>query len=241
MITNLYYYGYYLPNRINNYVGTPRKTSRTSPTTKTSDLSSTYSSFSKKTDEASFSLNKALNSQILNYANSLSKNINGLKSVSNSFLNQTESNDLEYDDLEETVSHSLSDFTGVINDFKKFSKKSGDQSKPIADFSDNIDSIVKENADTLGKLGVTVEDDGTLSFDKNTFKKKSVADLDGSVPKLRDMFQNVYDSTYDVMNLPMSDHMNFKDLNYYYNYNYSPVEANTFKIIETGMIVDIAV
>jgi len=48
----------------------------------------------------------------------------------------------------------------------------------------------------------------------------------------------VYESTGDFLQLPLSEHMNFRNLKYYYNYKTGSISKDSFTIIESGMIVN---
>lgn len=239
MITDLFYYSYYVPNRINNY----SKSDKTSPIKKVDKAAKVYGTQTRKSESAdsSFFLNKAFKNKVFKYVNSLSRGINGIKNISNYITDRLDSEDLTYDELNERVSMALESFVGRFNDFRNLSEDNKEHAVFIEDYANRLRNRVVDNAQNLERAGVTVNDSGELYFDKNNYRGIPVSELDGVVSGLKGTFKEIYKDTFDIMSVPMSEHMNFKDLDYYYNYMYSPTDPNTFRIIETGMLVDIAV
>ena len=80
---------------------------------------------------------------------------------------------------------------------------------------------------------------GKLFFDENYFDSLSPKNISENIKELREFCKSIYNDTCEIMTVPMEEHMNFKNLNYYYNYIFSNEKPNTVKIIETGMLVDI--
>jgi hypothetical protein len=58
---------------------------------------------------------------------------------------------------------------------------------------------------------------------------------------MKNLAEKVYKKTADFLDKPLSEHMSFRPLSYYYSYKFGAVTHNPFRLVESGMLVDLAV
>lgn len=236
MLTNIYYYNFYKPYMIKSVSSSNSSTAtkRKIPTT------------AAKGENLSFQLNKALKTDVVQYAKDMTKYIVGLKdSAKNTVRDMEELQENIYekgfDTAKEWLEEDMQEFTEGINQALDFSDQQ-QHSQAIKEFSSEISYILSDNAKELSEMGIQQDENGRLSFQKEKFDELSQSDaqgsLSGAVRNSIDAFRNIYAQTTDILTVPMSEHMHFKSLNYYYNYRLGSLYNDTFRIIEEGMIVD---
>lgn len=188
---------------------------------------------SYKQSELTFFLNKALNNNVKSYVYELSANFNELKNISNSIYEK-----LYYNTYSEKLPDNIKTFTSTYNRFIGFLNENISNSPSFKGILDNVTNFINQNVSTLKKLGVKIQKNGFLDTD---FEE----DLEISRDLVEDKnIQNFYNSLYnklcDFMKEPLSNHMEFKEFSYYFNYSGDYNKNKSFKIIEQGLLVDIA-
>ncbi len=259
MLTNLFYYDLYKPYIFKNEKITSKVPVSYSKTEHSkSDTSNSGSSEVESENEYSFFLNKSFKNEIVDYAETISLDLNSIKNSAKNVINNTGSLLFNFGATKEKIKKSLSDFAKKYNAYNNFAKRNNRQSPLLSTFSDSLKFRVSDNFDCLAKLGfsdVSTKTEGTsdeglsdkpiekISFDEEYFDSLSQKNISENLSPLKEFCQSIYDDTCEIMTVPMEEHMNFRNLDYYYNYifaNNSSKSHNTVKIIETGMLVDIS-
>jgi len=230
MLTSVYYYGYYKPYILNKMpkIGEGRRkvnTDNKDPETR-----------------ETFVLNNSLKRDIIRYASNLSGTVNDLKETSKdvlqdifNFKRTVMERDLTYAKAE--LSDDLSNLTTAYNRNLKFTHKEAN-SKPLKVFVNDLAYDVSISTTALSKYGITVADDDVMTFDAEYFDKLSGRQVAEANKANHALFKNIYNSTSEFLTLPLSEHLKFKNLGYYYNYKLGTMEKDSFKLIQSGMIVD---
>lgn len=194
-------------------------------------------------------LNKAYSNRVVNYAHTLYTSILDLKDSAKDldyFID-------EYKTVEEKISTLDDEKKKKVNEMfeNKISKFTDDynyaiefantqiHSKTLKDFSSELSDVLAEHKQVLDSLEITGDSENKIikNFDlTDTLDKLSI---DEKLNSIKSLVEDIYDSTQYILSKPMSDHMNFKGLSYYYNYKLDKYEANTFELIEAGMIIDV--
>lgn len=237
MLTNLYYYDYYRPYILKNE--NLKSINRRNTTKSNEDTSSSYSSeANESTKSFSFFLNKSLKNEIINYASTISKDFNSMKDTARFMSNKLNKNNLSDKENIEDISNGLDDFVNEYNEYLDFAEDNYENSNVLRDYAENVITMVSENKDYLAQIGININEDKKLTIDKTKFEKNinNITDISENIKK---MYNDIYEDTCAVMNMPLSQHMNFKNLSYYYNYKYASIDYKTFNITDTGMLVDI--
>lgn len=238
MLTNIFYYDFYKPYIFKNEKLTSKRPYAHS-NKNDSVLNSQQSGNSEK--EYSFFLNKTFKNEIVNYAETISNDLNSIKNSVKNVVNKMSNNYFNYDSEVENLKYELEEFTEKYNSYKDFAEKNYRHSPLLSNFSDSLKFRVENNKDILSKFGVFYDDElNEISFDINVFDSLSSKEILNDVSNLKRLCGEIYNDTCEIMTVPMEEHMNFKNLNYYYNYIFSNENHNTVKIIETGMLVDIS-
>lgn len=234
MLTNIFYYNYYKPyivkekSNVKSVIRSKAKTEiAQSKTAKSGE--STYE----------YSLNKAIKSDIVAYATDISSNLNSIKETTNFLINRYTRRDIISNNEKKNFEDGLERFVDEINNFDNFYDSTSKSSSALNGYKQILSDRLDEYKDKLSYVGIEKNEEGTLSFDKEAFKSIDNKDYIDHIFESAQMFKDIYDDTCEVMQLPMSEHMNFKNLDYYYSYTYIPKYKNDFKYIETGMLVDI--
>lgn len=195
-------------------------------------------------------LNKSFSENVVEYAHTLSTTILDLKDSSKEldyFLDEYKTVEDKIEILDNKKKEQVNDiFEEKVKRFvydydNAFNFANGQShSKALLDFSSELYEITEEYEEILARLGINESNsDGlTINFDlNNTTDKQGIRDkLEG----IKSFVSEIYNSTQNILNTPMSEHMNFKGLKYYYNYKLDKYQSNTFELIESGMIVDVA-
>jgi len=111
----------------------------------------------------------------------------------------------------------------------------------IKSLTSGIADGVYKNIQSLNGLGVTASEDGTLSFDRTKIDGASYAELADALRGAKSLASDIYGKSAAFIDTPLADHMNFKQLSYYYSYKLGSVTANPYQLVESGMIYDVAV
>ncbi len=230
MLTQIYYYNYYKPYILKN---------SEADSVKRSAFSELRQSVSFGKNDKVYLLNKAFRTDVLSYAKQLSESVNGLRESSFSLLRDMHKGvfDEETRSKKEILSDGLREF---VDGYNKLIKFSGDQahSKNLKEFTKNISRQVFNNHMGLKKFGLEVKETGDITFNEEAYDELSEERLSILLYKSEGFLKKIHEGTKNMLKLPLSEHMRFKDLGYYYNYKYGKPTANTFKIIESGMLVD---
>jgi len=235
MLTNLYYYDYYRPYILKNE---NNKLLKRKDFVKSNykNLSSSNNS-EKNLNSFSFFLNKSLKNEVINYASTVSREFNSIKDTARFMQNNLNDNSFEKKENANNIFYGMNDFVNQYNSYLEFADDNDQNSNILRSYADEIVDIVSKNKDELESIGIKMDDGGRLSIDEEIFGNidavKNVSD------NIKNMYSDIYKNTCQAMNAPLSQHMNFKNLSYYYNYKYASIDYNSFDVMDTGMLVDI--
>lgn len=247
MLTNIFYYDFYKPYIFKN----EKMTSKQYVNHQNTENKKTETSFENTEDsenEYSFFLNKSFKDEIVNYAENISMDLNSIKNSAKNIINKTHSY-FNIDSVKNNLKKELKDFEKRYNMYTDFADKNYKNSPLLSNFSDSLKYRVETNYDVLSKFGISYIEDTSdetdlkskkLFFNESLFDSLSQKDVSDNIKNLREFCKTIYDDTCEIMTVPMEEHMNFKNLDYYYNYIFSNEKHNTVQIIETGMLVDIS-
>ncbi len=247
MLTNLFYYDFYKPYIFKN----EKLTSKLPINYPKNERERKADSNGIKNDENeySFFLNKTYKTEIVNYAESISLDLNSIKNAAKNIINNSLSS-FNFESLKENFKSELHELEKKYNMYINFAEKNKNNSPLLSNFANSLKYRVETNLDILSKFGISYEntnpdsddynaDLSKIIFDKDFFDSLSQSYISENVTEFKDFCKSIYDDTCEIMTVPMEEHMNFKNLNYYYNYIFSNENHNTVQIIETGMLVDI--
>lgn len=229
MLTNVHYYGHYKPyifkdNRIKEFF----------------NAKNTHT-----IDGYNVLLNKSLKNEVIKYVNLMSESIVNIKESINLIINHITdfySNQNKYtkEQITNWLQAELNIFVEEVNISLDLFKEQP-HSKKLKEFANNFESTLEENLEYLNNIGILKEESSNFKFNENTISK---IDFDSDLDNLKTflpIFQELYNDTVNLLKLPFNEHMQFKYLNYYYNYQMGKIKQNTFNIVQQGLIIDITI
>jgi len=190
-------------------------------------------------------LNKTFSQNVVEYAHTVYSTILNLKDTSKQLLDFIEEYKTVEDKIETLDASKKEQVADIFNkkaqsfvnsyDAAYYFAKDQSHSKVLLDFSSELSYIAAQHQDITKKLEASSID--------NPFEVTNITVAKDTVEKLENIksfVDEIYGSTQKLMGKPMAAHMNFSGLGYYYNYKLSVYYSNTFELIESGMIVDVA-
>jgi len=184
-------------------------------------------------------LNKAQNNRVLGYAKDLSSNIIGLKDAAKMYLYDMHLIDrngtITFESHLQWVEEDLQNFIRSYNNIQYISQNYS-HSAELTHFAHYIRNFTDQSSNVLSHLGViSYEEEGLTYHGMGTMATKETA------KQAVDTFKNAYNASRDFLARPLTQYMDFKGLNYYYNYTIGSAKESTFGIIGAGMLFDVAV
>jgi len=229
MVTNVYYFTHYAPYIVNN-LKRKRIAGYSRSEVFVSDEGETYV------------LNKSLKKEVVGYATELSRAVNGLKDSSKYIIRDVRAfnkNEKEAGFMQTVawMSDNISNFVESYNRTISFANKNKD-SRVLTEFADDLSYDLSVSLTALSRYHMTEDDGALLAFDESALKNDSKKNVRIANKQNLPFFEHVYDSSGKLLTAPLSEHMNFKNLKYYYNYKTGKISQDTFAIIGSGMIVN---
>ncbi|MDR3090902.1 MAG: hypothetical protein LBU36_01700 [Clostridiales bacterium] len=238
MITSVYYYGYYKPYILKNY-GFRRIAEK--------DADAVRAMCTRPApdyERERFILNNSFKAEFVDYANGLSNAVNSLKDAARDMSSDIAT--FQDSVFQEARSVSRASLALDLEDFADSYNKSVsiDSSRTaeqyFAYFAEDLRFAAVRNAENLAAYGLEVSPGGEeMIFNKKTFAALSSKSLYDASAKNEGFFSEMYDDSRRFLALPLAEHLVFKDLWYYYNYKLGTIEKDSFKYIQSGMIVDV--
>lgn len=194
-------------------------------------------------------LNKTYSNKIVDYAHTLYTSILDLKDSAKDldyFVDEYKIVEDKIETLDEERKRKVNEMfedkvSKFIDDYNNAVRFADTQihSQSLKDFSSELSDVLNEHKQVLDSLDISGDNENQIikNFDLTNVSDK--LSIDEKLNCLQNLIEDIYDSTQYILSKPMSEHMNFKGLSYYYNYKLDKYEANTFELIEAGMIVDI--
>lgn len=236
MLTNIFYYNFYKPYilKINESGKQPAKPKQE----KIADKRQSAERFKVL-------LNKSMKPEVVGYARGISSSIVGMKESAKYLVrDMTDFNKNMHrrgmDTAKRWIQCDLEDFVALYNISTEFLS---DQihSQALRGFSSRLEENVSMNLERLAGLGIIRAQDGKLNFNSETFNKLDEGRLNMAIGETLSTFKDIYSDSGEILGEPLKEHMNFRGLGYYYNYKLGMIENDTFKMIESGMLIDKAV
>ncbi|MDR2166697.1 MAG: hypothetical protein LBE35_02445 [Clostridiales bacterium] len=191
-----------------------------------------------ETSQISVHLNKAYNSRVLQYVRILGQNIVSLKDASRLFvqdsgnLDFTAGGNIGFADHLRWIEEDLRNFAVSYNNLDYLSQRVS-HSAGLADFTHSIRNITRGHEAYLTHLGIMAADEGGLVYHGigNTATKEITR-------AAAEAFRATYEASRGFLEHPMTHHLEFRDLNYYYNYTIGNAPQDSFRLIESGLLID---
>lgn len=238
MITTLYYYDHYKPYLLGNSENDSKDGISTNTVSKAKPKIQTQTA----NKDRSIYLNKSLSRNVVSYVNDFSTMVNKMKDSSRHILKDMDEvksgslNNKEFAETKEWLEQDIESFVSSYNDIQNFDK-GRESSKIFNEFSNKLSTSVAGNVEKLESLGVSLSISGELEFDKESFNSLNKNTLKKSISSAENTVFDVNQSTTQIMKEPLSKHLNFKELGYYYNYGIGS-GTDPHELIGTGFIID---
>ena len=233
MLTSMYYYGHYR-NYVARTVGAAKSSiKRAWP----ADIVGPAAG--RVAPGSAVLLNKAQNDRVLGYARNLSASVVGLKEAAKMYIYDMHLIDrngsITFESHLRWVEEDLQNFINSYNNIQHITRNYG-HSPHLSHLAHYIRNFTHQNSQALSHLGVISYDNNDLTYHgMGTMATKEAA------RQVVDTFRSAYNATRDFLAHPLAQHMEFRDLNYYYNYTIGGASESTFGIIGAGMLFDAAV
>ena len=187
-------------------------------------------------------LNKALNDKVLKYLRSTAKTVIDIKYYSNMidvdmriFARNVPIYGLS--PFKQTLCRSLDTFSICYNRAVK-ALSSQTHSSELKAFSAELIHTCTSNIDALSELGFGFVSRKEMFFDTGFFNESTKSQIFAAIKSTINIFNSVYVLSDAILEIPMMAHMNFRGFEYYYNYRITNRLEDTFKIIESGLLLD---
>jgi len=184
-------------------------------------------------------LNTADNSRVVDYARTLSSSIVSLKDAAKMFVhdvNTIERNgNITFESHLQWIEEDLESFIKSYNNVQHLSA-TGLNNGALTHFAHYFRDFAQSNSQVLSHLGVITYSGANLTYHglANTATREAARDA-------VDTFKSAYNMTRGFLQHPLTHHMNFRDLSYYYNYTIGDVGTITFSIVQSVLLVDILI
>ena len=231
MLTNIYYYQLYRPYLLRQ-AERPSGINKKSLLTQRPDVQ----------EDALFMLNKTLKPAILSHVRQTSNAINRTKNSARHIINEMQG--FNQHTMEHGLEYSKARTSLRLQQFANDHRESisfmitQDHSEDLMQLGEELIELFSGGQYELEQVSLRTSDGKEILFDNAEFYEKDIDELNRAFSQSIGLFNYAYREAHQVLMNPMIDHMNFKELNYYYNYKLGTVVADTFKAIEAGMIIN---
>ena len=233
MLTSMYYYNHYR-NYLQRISGTAK-----SPMARAWPADIIGPAAGRIAPGSSVQLNKAVSSRVVDYARDLSASVVGLKDAAKMFLYDMHLIDrngsIAFENHLQWVEEDLENFIRSYNSIQHINSNYG-HSPELTHFAHYIRNFTEQSSHILSHLGVVTYHEHGL-----TYHGMAATTNKETAKQAVDTFKGAYNATRDFLIHPLAQHMEFKGLNYYYNYTIGGASETTFGLIGSGMLLDVAV
>ncbi len=241
MLTNIYYYNNYKNQLLRNKDSSIKKIRQ----------EQFFENALKKSEQTDTSdknilMNKAYNSKVISYISDIASSINELKSSTNSLIKEFNSmnKSLRYKGEDETfniLKDEIDDFVYTYNVSTDIFNENIEDNNYLKEYYNDTKGVLLKNKSALNNIGVYLDKDKKLSFDEESFDNMSTNQKINNLREVGQIFNSINDNTNEILKVPLTNHMEFKNFNYYFNYKINTTYNDTFKLIESGTLFDIAI
>lgn len=242
MLTNLYYYDNYKNKLLSN----SKKTDSVKTAKQEQFLNLNLKNSEKASNDKSILLNKAYNAKVVSYISDVATSVNELKSSTSAVIKEIKyfNKSLKHRGEKESlniVKDELDSFVSTFNLATEIFDENIKDSNYLKDYYNKIGSVFSEDEDVLNDVGIKIGADNKLTFDEEFFDSEITTEKFNSLKNLGDVFSKFNNNTNEILQVPLSKHMEFKNFNYYFNYKINTTYNDTFRLVESGTLIDIAV
>lgn len=240
MLTSLYYYGYYKPY-LYGTDGVPRN--KKIGKTQNNENISRFNGIETKdyvhnsSEDFAYFLNYSDKYEVKKMISGISDNVNGIKDTVRYLQNVKFGKNARFDGGQNSYGDGLEDFASDINSLTDFAKGKN-VSSDIKDFNSKVTQKLEENSEFFEEVGLSFDGERAV-FDRSVYDSLSREEYEDKSRVLNQNFSDIYDDAVKVLSKPMAGHLNFKNLDYYYNYSYSTKSKEPLGFIDSGLVVDI--
>lgn len=197
---------------------------------------------SKTNSRDVFVLNKAYKPKVLEFISDLTKNINSSRQATLSILETFEAveKNSEYKSEKITKEKLLVQEEKLVDALNGFVENTLNENDvpAIENYMENTNKVFEENKEDLSMIGLSKNNDKFI-FDKSKIEKISINELKENYEKYNDIFTKLNYSTNELSTKAVSEHINFKDFSYYFNYGINLYKNNSLELLGTGTIVNL--
>ena len=236
MLTSLHYFGHYRDFVLRNSSGSNSNFNRS--LLNKEQVRESVISQSSGSQASTVHLNKSYDKRVLGYVEALGENIVKLKDAARMYINDVTNIDFEHNDLLSFENHlrwldeDLRTFTASFNALGGMAAQSP-YSIHLPHFTHSIRNITQRDEILLSHLGVVAADEGGL-----TYHGVGTSTTLGVAKSAVSMFKSAYETTREFLAHPMAHHLSFNELSYYYNYTIGNSPMDTFRLLESGLLID---
>jgi len=232
MLTSVFYYNMYKPYIVGN-AGNRGETQ----TPRRERISQTNENTGRV-----FVLNKALRNEIINYARAVSDGVTDLRDATKRTAIDMENFNGKvhregWENALENMAENLEWFAHYYNRSADF-LHTQQHSAGLRAYSSEVIENVHHNSNRLEMLGLTLTEEGRLSFNREAVNAMSHEEMNVAIGENIETFEGLRSYTQQLMTEPLVEHMRFRGLSYHYNYRLGKMETDGYNLIEAGMLVD---
>ncbi|MDR2904207.1 MAG: hypothetical protein LBU77_06850 [Clostridiales bacterium] len=243
MLTSIYYYNYYKPYLVKGS-GRSEKTASFVAAPARARTETVYDG------KHAYILNTARKSTVVDYIRGLSSNITGLKESAKNLADSVtryqnaSHKHMETDSEKDWLANSLKEFAEDYTAAYAFSKEHP-HSAALSQFAGRIENelaaaeSLSERKDSAAFL--KRDQNGGLTFDAERFNQTGADDILKELRWINPAATEIKNATIDFLAEPLSEHMAFRDLEYYYNYQYGTEAASAFRLVDSGLLLDLVI
>lgn len=212
--------------------------------TKDSEAALAFMNVSKNESEAMNAepiMNRASSDGVIGYMHQITKSVNSFKRVTTS-LNKDLRNIIKYNNIDKDdkifTTKDVDKLIENYNGLKDFLDKRGDHSNVshIRKFYDGVTDILKENSGLTKKIGFGFKNGRLTRKPELNFQP-----MKDNAVETKEMIDGIDSLCIDILKKPLTDHMNFDSYDAYVNYNLGRLHSDTYKLIKTGLNLNLAV
>lgn len=231
MLTSIYYYDFYKPYILN------ADNKKNVQKSRFSGIKSKEYIQNGSKESSSYFLNHADKNEIKSFVLNVSDNVNGIKDTVRFLNNVANGKNARRDEGKSAYGDGLEDFVEDYNSLASFSDNNN-VSQEIKAFKNSVERVISDNNNILKDVGVSIDGD-ILEFDRSLYEDISNEEYKEKSAVLNNVFSDIYNDAINVLSKPMASHLNFKNLDFYYNYSFASKDMKPFQLLESGLIVDI--
>ena len=244
MLTTLFYYDYYKPYMIGGV--TSNKNMPAQRIKRASAKQDVIDRTFNAPNGAVIERNMSVKAEVISYARNFSSGVTGIKDGAKSLINNADyikftAHSEGMDSAVEWLQEEVASFAGAFNKANDFAKNQ-EHSTAVSDFVDDVAGELLSNADSLAPAGLSFNANGSLLVNEGVFGEDiSFARLSSLLEGLTETVGKVYKTATDFLTAPLSEHMGFRSLSYYYDYRLGGIAHNSMNIVSSGLIVDVSI